>query len=60
MNKESRFGDIIRGEVAAKTDELLLLEEATTDEFIPAISELRSRLKQSSLLWEIDPHPRLW
>lgn len=58
--QESRFGDIIRGEVAIKTNELLTSEEVSPDDIIPAIMELRSRLKQSGLLWNINPHRRLW
>ena len=58
--EEMRFGDIIRGEVAAKTEELLAIEESSIDVVIPAIVELRSRLKQTSLLWEIYPHHLLW
>jgi hypothetical protein len=46
--------------VAAKTDELLAIEESSIDVVIPAIVELRSRLKQAGLLWEICPHHRLW
>lgn len=37
-----------------------MVEEVTTDVVISAIFELRSRLKQSSLLWENDPQTRLW
>ena len=58
--KDTRFGDIIRGQVTAKTDELLAAEECSIDVFIPAIIELRSRLKQAGLLWEIYPYHRLW
>lgn len=59
-SKEARFGDIIRGEVTAKMDEILTIEEPSIDECIPAIIDIRSRMKQVSRLWEIEPHQRLW
>lgn len=41
-------------------DEILTIEEPSIDECIPAIIDIRSRMKQVSRLWEIEPHQRLW
>ncbi|XP_045030294.1 dynein axonemal heavy chain 7 isoform X2 [Daphnia magna] len=41
-------------------DEILTIEEPSIEECIPAIIDIRSRMKQVSRLWEIEPHQRLW